>query len=185
MRIGVISDTHTPSTSREPPIEVARAFEGVDLILHAGDILISSCLDWLEQIAPVKAVELGADLRFANDPRVEEKRIVQADGYSIGMVHDLILRGLGGEVLAGTIPRVFQSDGSLSEAVERVFGSPVDIVVFGHTHHAVVEKHQGILVVNPGSPTLPKQIRKLGQVAIMELTPEGADARIVDLSEFS
>ena len=34
---------------KHPPEEVALAFADVDLILHAGDIYSSACLDWLEQ----------------------------------------------------------------------------------------------------------------------------------------
>ena len=59
MRVGVISDTHNPSVGPEPPGEVVSAFKGVDVIIHAGDIYQPSCLDWLEEIAPVYAVELG------------------------------------------------------------------------------------------------------------------------------
>ena len=66
-----------------------------------------------------------------------------------------------------------------------MFGDPVNVVVFGHTHHAVVEKHQGVLIVNPGSPSLPKQIRRLGQVGILELLPDGAEAKIVELGQYS
>jgi putative phosphoesterase len=185
MKIGVISDTHTPGTGKEPPPEVVQAFEGVDLILHAGDIYISSCLDWLEQIAPVTAVELGSQAHFKGDPRVAEKRVFELEGYTIGMVHDLIIPGMGGEVMAGSIPREFPPNKSLAEAVQHVFGAACDIIVFGHTHYSVVEEHQGILLVNPGSPSLPRQIRRLGQVAILELSPEGSKARIVELSDFS
>jgi len=185
MRIGVISDTHTPGAAKEPPPEVARAFEGVEHIFHAGDIYISSCLDWLERIAPVTAVELGSQAHFKGDPRVAEKRVFELEGYTIAMVHDLIIPGMGGEVMAGSIPREFPSGKSLPEAVAGVFGAAVDIVVFGHTHYAVVERHQGVLLVNPGSPSLPRQIRRLGQVAILELLPEGSEAKIVELSEFS
>ena len=39
MRIGLISDTHLPSSIRDPWPEVALAFRQVDLILHAGDIV--------------------------------------------------------------------------------------------------------------------------------------------------
>ena len=46
----------------------------------------------------------------------------------------------------------------------------------------MVETHQGILFVNPGSPTLPNQLRKLGTVGILELTSELRSARIVDLA---
>jgi predicted phosphodiesterase len=38
MRVGVISDTHNPSVGAEPPPEVISAFDGVDVIIHAGDI---------------------------------------------------------------------------------------------------------------------------------------------------
>lgn len=57
MKIGLISDTHIPQYSKEPPPQVARAFQGVDLILHAGDIFTPSCIEWLERIAPVKYSE--------------------------------------------------------------------------------------------------------------------------------
>jgi len=40
-------------------------------------------------------------------------------------------------------------------------------------------------MVNPGSPSLPKQIRRLGQVAIMELDSDSKSAEILDLSSFS
>ena len=185
MRIGVISDTHVPSVSREPPYEVARAFEGVDLILHAGDIYVSSCLDWLEHIAPVWAVELGSSAHFNGDPRVAEKRVIDLEGHAIGMVHDLMIPGMPSEVRPGVIEAKLPSSASLPTAVEKFFGSAVDIVVFGHTHEAVVEEHQGVLLVNPGSPSLPMQTRRLGQVVILELTPAGREANIVDLAGFS
>lgn len=185
MKIGVISDTHTPSVSREPPREVIRAFEGVDLILHAGDIYIPSCLDWLERIAPVKAVELGARMHFSMDDRVAEKQVIELEAYTIGMVHDLLLPGMPNEVRPGVIEREFPPNLRLSDSVETFFGAPVDIVVFGHTHQAVVESHQGILLVNPGSPSLPMQIYRLGQVVLLELAPDKLDARIINLADFS
>ena len=57
MRAGLISDTHTPAMGKVPPLEVARAFEGVDLILHAGDVYTSECLDWLERARALSAPE--------------------------------------------------------------------------------------------------------------------------------
>ena len=185
MRIGVISDTHNPSASKEPPPEVARAFEGVDLILHAGDIYLPSCLDWLERIAPVKAVELGSKVHFDGDPRVAEKQVFELEGHTIGMVHDLMLPIMTREVRPGVIAKHLPSTTELPSSVEKFFGAAVDIVIFGHTHHAVVEEHQGILFINPGSPSLPMQIWRLGQVAILELMTEEWEARIVELAGFS
>ncbi|HWR70206.1 MAG TPA: metallophosphoesterase family protein, partial [Dehalococcoidia bacterium] len=45
MRIGLLSDTHVPQAVTMLPVELERAFDGVDLILHAGDIFQSSALD--------------------------------------------------------------------------------------------------------------------------------------------
>lgn len=182
MKIGLISDTHLPSMGREPPPQVARAFAGVDLIFHAGDIYSPACLDWLERIAPVIAVELGPAPAIG-DPRVAERRVIEREGYAIGLVHDLVIRGVGWEVVPGIMAEKFPAAWCLSAILEGVFGRPVDTVVFGHTHVSMVETHQGILLVNPGSPTLPKQVRRLGTVGILELTPAGREARIVDLAE--
>ena len=53
MRVGLISDTHLPSLMRqldELGPECARFLETCDLILHGGDIVSRSVLDWCEQI---------------------------------------------------------------------------------------------------------------------------------------
>ena len=54
------------------------------------------------------------------------------------------------------------------------------IVVFGYTHEAMVEKHAGALLVNPGSPSLVGQQVKPGTVAILELDGGRVEARIVE-----
>ncbi len=185
MRIGLISDTHTPSAAKEPPEQIIPAFKGVDLILHAGDIYQPACIDWLERIAPVKGVELGARAHFEHDDRVEEMQVLGLEGHTIGMVHDLMLPGFSDEVRNGVIAARLPASFSIPKAVEAFFKRPADIVVFGHTHEAVVEEHQGVLFINPGSPTLPMQVRRLGQVAILELTPTEKRAWLVELSDYS
>ena len=182
MRIGIISDTHTPSTGKEPPPQVAQVFRGVDLILHAGDIYTRSCLDWLERIAPVLAVEHRGPY-YQGDPRVAEKQVVELEGFSLGLIHEMALPGLVGEVFPGAIAAGFPLEKSVPEAFHQIFGKTVNIVVFGHTHYALVEEHQGVLVINPGSATLPKHVRKLGTVAILELTGNGPRTQLVNLAD--
>ncbi len=183
MKIGVISDTHIPSSGPEPPIEVATAFEGVDLILHAGHVNIASCIEWLEGIAPVRSTESwveGSGESWTRNVRVE---VMEIAGRTVGMVHELILRSLPDDVLPGSIERYFPADESLSAALATIFGKPVDVVVFGYTHEAMIETHSGILLVNPGSPSLVGQQVKLGTVAILELDGERVEARIVELGK--
>ena len=69
--------------------------------------------------------------------------------------------------------------------VEEVFEQPVDIVVFGRTLYSMVETHDGILFVNPGSPSLPRNLRRLGNVAILEITDDSTVANVLDLRDLS
>ena len=182
MTIGLISDTHIPSMGKEPPPHVIRAFEGVDLILHAGDIYIRSCIEWLERIAPVQATISWTSGTAEAAPRASAPVVVEVDGYSIGLVHHLEMTPLGDDVYPGMIASKFPAGESIPEELQKGFDKPVDIVVFGYTHEAMVETHQGVLFVNPGSPTMVKQIMKLGTVATLELTPQGPEARIIELA---
>ena len=161
MRVGIISDTHIPEVARAVPRQVADAFRGVDLILHAGDIYSLSVLDDLERIAPVLAC-LGDDDHFslARDHRVKTRQVLELEGHTVWVVHDK--------------PFVHRSAAGQNAQIP-------DIMVHGHTHRALVWEDQGVLFVGPGSPTFLQYQRGLGTVAIMDLNPGGADDSIVKL----
>jgi putative phosphoesterase len=182
MKLGLISDTHIPSMGDEPPPQVITAFEGVDLILHAGDIYVQSCLDWLARIAPVEAAGSWFTSGSEGAPRTGSSLVVQVEGHSIGLIHKLELLPLPDETFPGSIAK-YPADESIAAELEEIFGEPVDIVVFGYTHEAMVETHQDVLFVNPGSPTMVKQSVKMGTVAVMDVTPAGAEAQIIELAD--
>jgi putative phosphoesterase len=167
MRIGLISDTHIPRDADEIPPQVREVFTGVDLILHAGDIYIFQVLDELETIAPVLAVRGNGDIWLPEDPRLKESHVLDMEGLRIGITHSL------------DYPEPFWR--SLEDAMEAEFGGPVDVFVFGGSHKALVETSKGVLLVNPGSPTLPGGLRKLGTVGILEINQGKAEAHIIQL----
>ena len=182
MRIGLISDTHITGGASEISPNVVKAFEGVDIILHAGNIYTLPVLDWLERIAPVKvAGSLDRDKSCHGDPRVEEKQVLEVEGQTIGVIHDLMVPGFGGWVYPGTLTNIFHYDGSHPIIPDEMFGKAVDIVVFGHTCTSMVEEHGGTLLINPGSPTLRDQLVKIGTVVVLEVTREKREAKIIDL----
>ncbi|MFN0093843.1 MAG: metallophosphoesterase family protein [Dehalococcoidia bacterium] len=185
MRIGIISDTHIPSAGPEPPAQVATAFAGVDLILHAGHVNVASCLEWLGRIAPVRSTESWLEGQGETPARHGSVEVFEIEGHTIGMAHELILRGLGDDVLPGSIGRSPAMRAALATELREIFRTRVDIVVFGYTHEAMIETHDGILLLNPGSPSLVKQQVRLGTVAILELEPGRREAQIVDLSSLS
>ena len=87
------------------------------------------------------------------------------------------------EVLAGTIEKAFPKDLSMSDCMEKLFGEKVDIVHFGMSHETMVEEHEGILFVNPGSPTWPNNKVMLGTVATLDLD-NNREVEIIELSKF-
>ena len=88
MRIGLITDTHIPDAASELPPQLTDVFQGVELILHAGDIYIPSVLDELERIAPVVAAQGDDEYMVTRaDRRVEEKHVLKLEGKTVWLVH--------------------------------------------------------------------------------------------------
>ncbi len=164
MRIGLISDTHIPEACEHLPAEVFEVFRGVDLVMHAGDVYVNRVLDELAKIAPVIAAMGNGDEgldghRFRLDPdsRVREAHLLEIEGVRIGLVH--------------AVPTPDEtSDEVFARAIERNFGGPVDVIVQGHSHVEGIVRYGSILVVNPGSATLPHNLVNVpGTVAILEV----------------
>jgi len=148
MRIGVISDTHLPAIAATLPPAVFDIFHGVDLILHAGDIVELSVLDELRAIAPVEAVAGnmdGPDVHLM----LPLKRVMNLGTFSIGLIH-------------GKYKIDIQK-----EMIRKEFGR-VDCIIYGHSHAPFWGMVDGVHFLNPGSPT-DKRHAPYNSVAILEV----------------
>ncbi|HHV54956.1 MAG TPA: metallophosphoesterase family protein [Firmicutes bacterium] len=155
MRIGVISDTHVPVRARVLPGAVFEVLAGVDLILHAGDLVTLDVLDELAAIAPVMAVHGNVDRpevieRLPAVLRVE----VGADGSV--KVNTTGSQPNGKPLIIGL---VHGHDGAGRTTPERAASHFPDagVVVFGHSHQPLNEWREGRLFFNPGSATDPRR----------------------------
>ena len=170
MLIGLLSDTHIAFPNERLPRQIADTFRGVDLILHAGDIWIPSVLDELEPVAPVRAVwgddDMEADL--GDDTRMMRERTLVLDGITLWLTHVKPAYGL--------IKPKEESPSSVADPEDHP-----DVIIFGHTHFATIEDYKGVLLVNPGSPTVPSYVPKLGNVALLSINSGVVKARIVQL----
>jgi putative phosphoesterase len=179
-RIGLIADNHSRTADgADVPATALKAFEGVDLILHLGDAGTWGTLDRLASIAPVIAVQGGHNGQ-GEDPRVRGlTRVEQIDGLRVGMVHDLVGRAAASETV-----EALRFIGTPREALRALFGGEVDVVAYAGTHVPRIAWADGMLLVNPGSPTLPAGREKgsLGHVAVLEIADGIASARVVDLT---
>lgn len=124
MLVGLISDTHGLLRP-----EVFPALEGVELILHAGDVGGQSILDELSAIAPVRAVFGNTDAPGERGLKARQELDIQ--GVSIHVSH-------GHEAGSPTAEKLLAR-------------YTADVIVFGHTHKPLIERRGTRLVVNPGA----------------------------------
>jgi len=134
MKIGVLSDTHVPIRAKTLPHQVMKGLEGVDLILHAGDLVDEEVIWLLEEIAPVEAVAGNVD-SWELQKKLGEKKILTLNGFKIGLIHG--------------------HEGGRGTTVQRaaMAFTNVDCIVFGHSHQPYNQLHGSVLLFNPGSST--------------------------------
>ncbi len=187
MLIGLVSDTHSAGSGHDLPGRLLQALNGVDLILHCGDLECLGVLDCLENVAPVLAVRGYEDPREPGERLADATRVVHAGDIAIGMIHDIQWPGPK-IATTGDGTGLLLEDGQAAETLTRKFGEPVDVVVFGDTHEELICRWDDVLIVNPGSPTYPGRRHRrgaLGTVALLEIGEGKAVARIVELEGFA
>lgn len=178
--LGLVSDTHMPERCADLPAALFSALQGVDLLLHAGDVGELWVLDRLSALAPVLAVH-------GNDDTAEARRalpyqqVIALAGQRLLLCHshypDLV------EELASRQDDAWAPKLDRRAALGQRAGAR--IVVFGHTHIPMALWCQGVLLVNPGaiasgSPTGRQRLRT---VALLFVRDDGAPIVVhVDLS---
>ncbi len=182
MKIGLSSDTHSAGSGWDLPSQILQALDGVDLILHCGDLECLGVLDCLETVAPVLAVRGYEDPAEPGGRLAFPTRVVEAGGIHIGMVHDIQWPRPRISTTSDGAGLIFP-EGQGSEILARKFGQPVDVALFGDTHHALVCNFDGVLLVNPGSPTYPAQRRAgaLGTIGLLDIEAGSVTVRLVEL----
>jgi putative phosphoesterase len=153
-RIGLVSDTHGMFRP-----ELFEALDGVELILHAGDVGPDEILARLETIAPVHAVYGNTDapgralLRDSIDIAVDGVRIHVSHGHEIG-----------------------------SPTPDRLAARyDADVIVYGHTHRQLVARVGERLVINPGAAGA-RRFNLEPSVAVLTIADGRADAALVPLA---
>lgn len=148
--LGVISDTH--GLLRPEALE---ALQGVDAIVHAGDVDRPGLLERLEDVAPVVVVRGNMD-RGAWAASLPSTEVVEAGPFLLYVVHDLATLDLD--------PAAAEMDG----------------VVFGHTHRPERRREDGVLYLNPGSAG-PRRSDRPATLARLALEGERPEPEMIEL----
>jgi uncharacterized protein len=135
LTIGVVADTHRSSrAARQLPVGMLRGLDGCDLIFHAGDVNARWVLRELEKIAPVWVVR-GNNEEQPLSVELPPELYFQAGTHRIGMMHG------------------HQGKRTARENTAAHMRGVVDLAIYGHSHIPEIATRDGLMMVNPGSPT--------------------------------
>lgn len=151
MKIGVISDTHGNVTAFKKALEF---FKDADMIVHAGDVLyhpprlgctdgydIPSLVDVLNNLdIPIVIAQGNCDAQVYEEllqmPVQSPYAHASFDGTNIVINHGhLLTRG---------------------QMIDLAIRYKAKYFVSGHTHIPVLDKIDDVVLMNPGSPSIPK-----------------------------
>jgi putative phosphoesterase len=135
IRIGVLSDTHLADSDDALAFLqelVENVLAPVDMILHAGDLAAPGLLSAFDAY-PLHAVRGNMD---PATPGIPIKKTIDVGGFTIGMMH-------GWGPPEGIEKRIYAEFSS----------TPLDCLVYGHSHRPACHRRGGVLFFNPGSAT--------------------------------
>lgn len=150
--VGVIADTHGLLRP-----EAVTALQGVEVIIHAGDVGNPEVLAGLRQIAPVQAVRGNTD-RGEWAQALPLTEVVEVGGARLYVLHELFCLDLD--------PRA----------------AGLAAVIFGHSHRPHQESKDGVLYLNPGSAG-PRRFTLPVSVALLRVNTPDLKVEFINLAK--
>lgn len=144
MLVAVISDTHGVESILK---KIKDYLKNVDILIHLGDNIKD--LEYLQKGFKGRTYGVKGNCDFLNDELEEQiieicgKKFLITHGDKYDVKHNLTSIFFKGKELC------------------------VDGVLFGHTHCKLITEEQGLWLINPGSPSLPKD--NIGSIAFIEI----------------
>lgn len=150
MKIGFISDTHG---DYDQTLKVLEVLKDCDKVYHLGDVLyhgprndlpkeynpkkLAEVLKGLDYITYIKGnCDSDVDEMVMEKDLQQKKRVENIDGKLFLMVHGY--------------------EETLEDRIKEAKELGAEAIVTGHTHIKVLEEKEGITLLNPGSPSIPK-----------------------------
>ena len=157
MLVGIVSDTHGYLNPRVPEL-----LQGVDHILHAGDIGDAAIIEQLSSIAPVTPVR-GNNDRTGPASLFPEEVTLELAGRTVYLTHQV------------KVPKEPQD-----AANQHYADAGIDVVVFGHSHIAFQKTLGAVLFFNPGAAGK-RRFKTVPSIGTLELTEDEVRGVIIPL----
>ena len=150
MKILIVSDTHK---KHENLVQVLRKLKPIDMMIHLGDA--EGYEDYIAELAGCPLEIVSGNNDFFSD--LEREKELQIGKYKV-----LITHGHYYYVAMG-----------IEDLKKEAVGRGMDVVMFGHIHRPVLDYSRGIVTLNPGSISYPRQEGRKPSYAVMELDEAG------------
>ena len=150
--VGVVSDTH--GLLRPAVLD---KLQGVDHIIHAGDVDRPDILEALQEVAPLSTVRGNVD-RGIWAQALPYTHTLEIGGHILYVLHDL------GQLNLDPAAAGFAA------------------VIYGHSHQPEIRQENGVLYLNPGSVG-PRRFTLPVSMARLQLSTDGVEAELVELNE--
>jgi uncharacterized protein len=148
--IGLISDTHGLVRA-----EAVEALQGVDLVIHAGDIGKPEVLAALKTIGPLVAIKGNNDIG-AWAKSLPDTRLVQTADTRLFVIHNV---------------KELDCDPATKG---------YDVIISGHSHKPSIVARDGVLFVNPGSAG-PRRFKLPVAVGKLFIQNQKVNAELIEL----
>jgi phosphoesterase, MJ0936 family len=156
MRLGIISDTHRDCYYLNKAIE---KLEKADYIFHLGDNIPDAV--YLEERLKKKVYKVKGNCDFSYETPIEI--FEEIEGIKIFASHG----------------HKYYVKYGYDNILERGISLGADIILYGHTHISSVRYEDGIWIVNPGSPSMPRD--SFNSIAIININGKDISPNILEL----
>lgn len=146
MRILVISDTH--GINKEI-IETILKDKKADMMIHLGDYVKDG--EKISKILGLPSVIVKGNGDYDSD--YPEDRLVDIEDKKIFLTHG----------------HKYNIKSNIDNIYYKAMELGADIALFGHSHIALNIKEGDIIIMNPGSPSLPRDINRTRSYGIIEI----------------
>lgn len=156
MKLGIISDTHRDHYYLNKAIE---KLENTDIIFHLGDNIADAV--YLEERLKKKVYKVKGNCDFSFETPVEIFEEIEGIKIFASHGHKYYVK--------------YGYDDILARGKE--LGA--DIILYGHTHISSIRYERGIWIVNPGSPSMPRD--SFSSIAVINIQGKEISPNILEL----
>ena len=146
MKVLIVSDTHGRRGELEEIIELEKPFQ---FLIHCGDV--EGDEEYIRQTAGCDCVFVKGNNDFFSNLSGSECFILE--GFRVMVTH--------GHLYGVSLNTAMLEEEARSRGVQ--------IVMFGHTHRPYLEEKDGLILMNPGSVSYPRQPGRQPGYAVMEI----------------